>query len=42
MVGVFIEAKYNSGKVEVDTVGGGHGETELESSQLLAGVSVAF
>ena len=42
MVGVFIEAKYNSGKVEVDTVGGGHGETELKSSQLLAGVSVAF
>lgn len=41
-VGVFIEAKYNSGKVEVDTAGGGRGETELKSSQLLAGVSVAF
>jgi len=41
-VGAFIEAKYNSGKVEVDTAGGGRGETELKSSQLLAGVSVAF
>lgn len=41
-VGVFIEAKYNSGKLEVDTAGGGRGETELKSSQLLAGVSVAF
>lgn len=41
-VGVFIEAKYNSGRVEVGTAGGGRGETELKSSQLLAGVSVAF
>lgn|SRR5574340_93452 len=41
-VGVFIEAKYNSGKVEVETAGGGRGETELKSSQLLAGASVAF
>lgn len=41
-VGLFIEAKYNSGKVEVDTAGGGRGETELKSSQLLAGLSVVF
>jgi opacity protein-like surface antigen len=40
--GMFIEAKYNSGKVKVGTAGGGRGETELKSSQLLAGVSVAF
>lgn len=41
-VGVFIETKYNSGKVEVGTAGGGRGETTLNSTQLLAGVSVAF
>lgn len=41
-VGVFIEAKYNSGKVDVDTAGGGRGETHLKSSQLLAGVNVTF
>lgn len=41
-VGVFIEAKYNSGNVKVGTAGGGRGETELKSSQLLAGLSVAF
>lgn len=41
-VGVFAEAKYNSGKVEVDTAGGGRGETDLKSSQLLTGVSKAF
>lgn len=41
-VGVFVEAKYNSGKVEVGTAGGGRGETELKSTQLLAGISVAF
>jgi lipid A oxidase len=41
-VGLFIEAKYNSGKVEVDIAGGGRGETTLNSSQLLAGLSLAF
>lgn len=41
-VGVFIETKYNSGKVEVKTAGGGRGETTLNSTQLLAGMSVAF
>lgn len=41
-VGVFIEAKYNSGKVEVDTGGGGRGETTLNSSQLLGGLSLTF
>ncbi|MGC2048732.1 MAG: hypothetical protein WA635_08990, partial [Gallionella sp.] len=40
--GVFAEAKYNSGKVEVDTAGGGRGETELKSSQLLTGISRGF
>lgn len=41
-VGIFIEAKYNNGKVKVDTAGGGRGETELRTSQLLVGVSVEF
>lgn len=41
-VGLFVEAKYNSGKVKVDTAGGGQGETELKTLQLLASVSVAF
>lgn len=41
-VGIFIEAKYNNGKVAVDTAGGGRGETELKGSQLLGGVNVAF
>ena len=40
--GVFAEAKYNSGNVEVDTAGGGRGETDLKSFQLLTGVSRAF
>jgi len=34
---VFAEAKYNSGKVEVDTAGGYRAETQLKSSQMLAG-----
>ncbi len=41
-VGVFIESKYNSGNIEVDTAGGGRAKTTLNSSQLLAGLSVAF
>lgn len=41
-VGVFIETKFNSGKVKVNTAGGGRGETTLNSTQLLAGVSMAF
>ena len=40
-LGVFVEAKYNSGKVAVGTAGG-RAETELNCSQLLAGASVLF
>ncbi len=41
-LGVFIEAKYNRGNVKVGVAGGGRGEAELVSSQLIAGVSVIF
>ncbi len=40
-IGIFIEAKYNSGKVEID-IAGGRGETTLNSSQLLGGLSYTF
>ncbi len=40
--GLFVEAKYNSGSVKVGTASGGRAETTLNSTQFLAGVSVAF
>jgi outer membrane protein W len=41
-IGLFIEAKHNSGTVEVATAGGGSGKTTLNSTQLLGGLSMAF
>jgi len=41
LLGIFIETKHNRGKVEVD-IAGGHAETTLKSTQLLAGLSIGL
>lgn len=41
-LGMFIEAKYNSGRIKVEIAGSGSGETTLNTTQLLAGLSAVF
>lgn len=40
MVRAFVEARYNTGTIEVDTAGGGRATTALKTTQLIVGVSV--